>query len=1687
MKITSREVCVERCPGMVGPFSDGEYYCVGKEYGFCDQRSSTCWCNKGYEGLNCTQCIPEYYKHGGLCYPKKNCPSDCSGQGTCDYATGKCTCNSYRFGLDCSQQSCHRFDMLCTSCTAGACLACLPGYFPITNRCLPCSTYDPRCITCDDQRCLSCGDFILNSVRRSGARAGIDPSTSPLEEPTREFSFLSVYGSQHPQVFDEAEPFGIVRAIPPSLSCTQGTSMDASFACVPLPRSHVICGHSGTLSFSSPTYEIAENAPWIPVTVTRTGGGVGSVAVTYELIHLTTSDQDVSATAFYTSSQRLEFLPGVTSITFFITIHDNFVRNENKEFLVALRDPTSDATLGNQDNAVITILDNEPASPRLTVQTKPWGTAGTPFSLKLLSSSTTSASRWVVVEAKLTPALADTNMEQIFLPFAAGSWLTTWTPTRRGNYSLSFFQLFGTGLRGHYFANAWLQGPPRVKRVDRALNFTWATDKAMWNPFHFGSARWSGYLQAAASELTYFRVVTTGSFRLWLNGKLVIDAWLPLDSQNWGAVVLEQNKLYSITFDYRHGIAPSTRLNLQWQSASIPLQSIPTQQLFVAQLVGSTSVTILPSSPVPNVIFQGNTSGVAGAVYSFAFYSLDGQGNLRRQSETEFRSVLTLQSSPQTNVDVALAYDPSTQKMLAQARPVVMGLYSLQLFLNQVRVTGFPIDVQIASSPFAGPRSDVFGPGVAPTGVIAAARATMTIRARDLYGNTMSQGGAEFTVRAVSGVQALVDLGTVVNNLDGTYTAWYIPRFSGAYSIEVLVNKMHVAQSPYAISVAPNEPFGPSSHLVSGLGLTSATTGLPSTFVVQLRDVNGNLITAGSAAVTCTLATSTCVNMLNGQYSCTYTPTVATPTMVLSVQVNSMPIKNSPFVIPVTTGAIATSTSVANGTGLLYSFAGQVTKVNIQAKDIYGNNRMGADTLTGQLVLPNGAPTTNTSVTIAYLSKGYHELSYQVFAAGSYLLRIQAGGQNILNSPFTISIYPGPADIVQTTASFASSQPFLAGTTVVAKIEPKDAFGNPVNQPYLFRLSPQSMFTLTSATNAVYTVALTPTLSGVYTFQPQIYLPGGGNVTLYKSRDWSGPSVLFQTPMPLGANYGLKVPPLTDAMRDFSAVWRGYISATYSELYTFHVTASGCHVRIMLNKTEVVHLTKTGIGLFSTALTAASMMYLEIWVSKASDAGPVKYKVTWSSLSQPEQDVPASSLFSLWRVTSLSPTFSVFPNAPFPPNFELSPMSPTQWTAGTSVVLTVVAKDAFGNVRDRGGDSLQVLLSSFNQQLPVNFNVQDIQDFRNGTYGVRIVSFSSGNLSLTLGVHASPVHSSISVYGFEQSLATIRGNPFLISVAPAIISLESTVFTGPGLVAGIAGVTLSFSMALRDAYLNAVAVAPSGLVVFLTRDVATSVVGKWTFDVATREITVAFVPEVAGIYAIKLQLGTATYTPLDIQPLIRPNVSNATTSQIVFAGPALAPFTDQQSFSVVLYDAYGNPVGVGGDRVAVTVNGAAAAVADVVDNLDGTYQVHVALPSRGVFEITTLLMQPNSFGLAGKYYPNTTTFTAEMTRIDRVIDLTGIDTPKIEWTGFLLGTFTETFQFDLVGCRLFIDNVAVPSSSTVLLIETHLHVVRVESFPGAATIQMRYQSARTPAQIVPSTVLFPTATEIGPRLRLTGF
>ena len=158
------------CPGMVGPLGDGEYYCLAKEYGYCDRRSGTCLCNVGYEGLDCGTCSPTHFALGELCYPKKLCPNDCSGAGACNHTVGACACAPGRTGEDCSVLRCSHFDPLCAACTDDRCVRCEPGYsVGSDSRCEPCWRFDARCVACDAGGCLECADPLLNAVAREAA------------------------------------------------------------------------------------------------------------------------------------------------------------------------------------------------------------------------------------------------------------------------------------------------------------------------------------------------------------------------------------------------------------------------------------------------------------------------------------------------------------------------------------------------------------------------------------------------------------------------------------------------------------------------------------------------------------------------------------------------------------------------------------------------------------------------------------------------------------------------------------------------------------------------------------------------------------------------------------------------------------------------------------------------------------------------------------------------------------------------------------------------------------------------------------------------------------------------------------------------------------------------------------------------------------------------------------------------------------------------------------------------------------------------------------------------------------------------------------------------------------------------------------------------------------------------------
>lgn len=141
----------------------------------------------------------------------------------------------------------------------------------------------------------------------------------PAEEISREFSITLPFGTKSPESFAEAENYFVCSTSDNPLqdnakTCSQGEQMDASWNCTKFIESHVVCGHYGTFSFQYPNYEITENGEFIRLFVQRTGGGYGNVTVRYFIKHYTTNDSDVSATAFYTTTQTLTFEEGKSAI-----------------------------------------------------------------------------------------------------------------------------------------------------------------------------------------------------------------------------------------------------------------------------------------------------------------------------------------------------------------------------------------------------------------------------------------------------------------------------------------------------------------------------------------------------------------------------------------------------------------------------------------------------------------------------------------------------------------------------------------------------------------------------------------------------------------------------------------------------------------------------------------------------------------------------------------------------------------------------------------------------------------------------------------------------------------------------------------------------------------------------------------------------------------------------------------------------------------------------------------------------------------------------------------------------------------------------------------------------------------------------------------------------------------------------
>lgn len=122
---------------------------------------------------------------------------------------------------------------------------------------------------------------------------------------------------------------------------------------------------AGVLQFSSPTYSVTEAGPTATITVTRTNGTNGAVAVTYS----TTTGGTATAGSDYTStSGTLNWANGDSANkTFTVQISEDTLIEGNETVNLALSSPTGGAGPGSQMTAVLTINDNDVA-PTGTLQ-----------------------------------------------------------------------------------------------------------------------------------------------------------------------------------------------------------------------------------------------------------------------------------------------------------------------------------------------------------------------------------------------------------------------------------------------------------------------------------------------------------------------------------------------------------------------------------------------------------------------------------------------------------------------------------------------------------------------------------------------------------------------------------------------------------------------------------------------------------------------------------------------------------------------------------------------------------------------------------------------------------------------------------------------------------------------------------------------------------------------------------------------------------------------------------------------------------------------------------------------------------------------------------------------------------------------------------------------------------------------
>ncbi|GAA2066872.1 hypothetical protein GCM10009801_13740 [Streptomyces albiaxialis] len=140
----------------------------------------------------------------------------------------------------------------------------------------------------------------------------------------------------------------------------------------------------------------------------------------------------------------------------------------------------------------------------------------------------------------------------------------------------------GEGLKAEIWDNDSFEGTPKVTRTDGGINYAWRFDGSpdASVPADNFSTRWSGSIQPRYTDTYTFSTVSDDTAKVWIDGKLVIDAGVPHDPRvDKGTVKLKAGEKYDIKVEHREQ-GGEAHMKLLWSSPQQQQEVVPGSQLY---------------------------------------------------------------------------------------------------------------------------------------------------------------------------------------------------------------------------------------------------------------------------------------------------------------------------------------------------------------------------------------------------------------------------------------------------------------------------------------------------------------------------------------------------------------------------------------------------------------------------------------------------------------------------------------------------------------------------------------------------------------------------------------------------------------------------------------------------------------------------------------------------------------------------------------------------------------------------------------------------------------------------------------------------------------------------------------------------------------------------------------------------